>query len=409
MSREFKLLFAAVCAAAQGRALSVSEPVDWKRVMALLREQSVPALAARALATAGDGVPDAVRSWAKHQYLFLSAREGHRRGEVLRLLERLGAAGFAPVVLKGFAVGAHYAAPDCRVSGDIDILVPPARESLLCEFLVREEACSVVPRGLGNHSIVQHPELGMIEVHVSLFDEGTSEEWFGGYGAEPQHPFARVETPEGSYLGLDARDNMPFLLLHAIKHFIGGGLTLRNVVDCAIFFAANYESIDRPALRAMLQELRYDRLCDAFLFAAMETGGFILPAPTAARLRQDAQRLAPLAEKLLADLETHIYLHDDENFSRSRTGQEFSRRRMGAAAYAQTQAKSRAQRRLRRVFPTRLQLTTEYPVLHKAPLLLPAIWLIRSAKKLFRHEKRNDTMEAQGHRLELFGEVGIFG
>ncbi|MCL2671565.1 MAG: nucleotidyltransferase family protein [Clostridiales bacterium] len=408
MSKEFRLLFSAICAAAQGREFHIAEDVDWKQLLTLLREQSVPALATRALAFAPAGVPDAVRAWAKQQYMFLSAKEGYRRGEALRLLERLEDAGFSPVVLKGFAVGAHYAAPDCRISGDIDILVPLAEETPLCEFLAQNEGCSVDPRALGNHSIVRHPALGTIEVHVSLFAEDNSEEWFIGHGKEPQHPFARVETPEGSYRSLDARDHMLFLLLHGIKHFIGGGLILRNVVDCAVFFAANYENLDRPLLRATLEELRYDTLCDAFLYAAMDVGGFILPQATVERLQGDAARLSPLAEKLLTDLEEHVYLREDENFSRSRTGREFSRRRLGEAAYAQTKAKTRAQRRLRRIFPTRLQLSTEYPVLRKASLLLPAVWFIRSAKKLFRHEKANDNLEAQAHRLALFGEAGLF-
>lgn len=412
MSKEFKMLFAAVCAVAQGTETvfcpDLPEGMDWKLWMTLLREQSVPALAARALALSPLAMPEAFRSWAKHQYLFLSAKEGYRRSETLRLLTRLRAAGFSPAVLKGFAVGAFYAAPDCRISGDIDILIPIAEETRLCEFLVREEGCRIVPRALGNHSIAQHPVLGTIEVHVSLFASDTSEQWFGGLAAEPQHPFVYVETAEGGFWGLDPRDNMHFLLLHAIKHFIGGGLNLRNIVDCAVFFIKNQTGLDIPALRETLQSLRFDTLCDAFLYACMEIGGLALPLATETRLRQEAPRLAPLAETLLADLEEHMFLREDEDFSRGRTGIEFAKRRMGKAAYAKTAARKRVKIGLRRVFPTRLQLTNEYPVLRRLPALLPFVWAIRSVKKLFWHEKDENTNAAQTHRLELFAAMGMF-
>ena len=408
MSREFDLLFAIAVAAATGASCPpLDGKPDMKLFAKLMREQAVSALATRAIALTPAEVPNDVRTWAKNQYLFLSARESHRRCESLKLIRRLEERGFSHVVLKGFAVGQYYAAPDCRISGDLDLLVDQKDETSLCAYLASEEGCHVTPRGLGNHSLVQHPVLGLLEIHVSLYYDYTAEQWFEGEATDAKYPPMRVESADGAYSVLHPQDAMLFLLLHAAKHFVTGGLNIRVLTDCAIFYTKNIDRLDMQPIWDMLDRLRLLTLIEAYFYTVAQAG-FTLPKELDERLNAKRELLLPLVEKLKTDMEEHIFVRDDESYSRVLTMREFTRKRLGEKRFAAYIERERRKANIKRVFPSRLLLLVEYPVLRKAPLLLPAIWGVRAVKKLFKHAKYSDETKAlQIERLRLFEEMGM--
>jgi hypothetical protein len=406
MSKEFDFLFKTTAATVEGIPCpDLPVDLDWKLMNTLMREQAVPALACRAIANSDFALPQAIRSWAKNQYLFLSAKESYRRGEALKLIGRIEKLGINPIVLKGFAVGRYYASPDCRISGDLDLLIHPNDEARLCAYLANKENCQITARVLGNHSIVQHPLLGMIEIHVSLYYEYTSQQWFEGRATDPKFPPIRISDPEGEYSTLCPQDTMLFLLLHAAKHFVTGGLNIRVICDCVIYYLKNSEKLDMKQIWDLLDELKLSTLAECF-FLLGQNAGFELCGELRERIESNEETLLPLARKLAADIEEHIFIRDDESYSRIKTQLEFTKKRVGKkrfVSYLKTEHR-RAQKK--RLFPSRLQLIIEYPVLHKAPALMPLIWVLRSIKKLFNHAKlTDDTKALQLERLKLFEEM----
>ena len=48
---------------------------------------------------------------------------------------QMNAAGIPALLIKGYAVADCYAAPDCRMSGDTDLLIEPKNEKRACAFM----------------------------------------------------------------------------------------------------------------------------------------------------------------------------------------------------------------------------------------------------------------------------------
>ncbi|MGI6695196.1 MAG: nucleotidyltransferase family protein [Christensenellales bacterium] len=53
----------------------------------------------------------------------------------LRLIGKMNDAGIPALLIKGYAVADCYAAPDCRMSGDTDLLIEPKNEKRACAFM----------------------------------------------------------------------------------------------------------------------------------------------------------------------------------------------------------------------------------------------------------------------------------
>ena len=405
MTSEFVTLLRIITAAGAGESFpALPETLDWVLAEKLAREQSVPGIWGRALYHATVPIPESARTRAKQQYFFLAAREAHRRTGILRLLAELESEGVRGAVLKGFAVGACYAAPECRVSGDVDFLIDPKDEDKVCSFL-SARGFSVQRRGpLSHHDIAVHPILGMVEVHVQLYDEVRNTHWFEGVLRVPQRPFVREKIAEGTFWTLDPQDHMLFLLLHLAKHFVGGGVTLRMLVDCGLFYRVHADQLALAPLRETLSGLRLERFVSTCFYALTHIAGLDIPNPL---FPETADSLLA-AEMLLTDFEESVFVREDLAFSQIKTADAFTRRRIGKEE-ASKRRKSRRRILPRRLFPTKAQLCLEYPLLARRPLLLPAIWFVRSVKKTF----ANDTappkhVTANEKRLALFEDLDLF-
>lgn len=153
----------------------------------------------------------------------------------------LEAEGLEPMVLKGRSVGAFYAEPDIRQSGDIDLFFHRDYERVV--------------------DIVQRRG---IEVEL---DENHDKFWYQGVLIElhsrPFRPLYSIadldllpiwqETSEGRYRVLNIKANALLLLLHPAKHFLMEGLGLRQVCDWAVFLK-RYE--DMPELLEVFAEMK---------------------------------------------------------------------------------------------------------------------------------------------------------
>lgn len=68
-----------------------------------------------------------------------------------------------------------------------------------------------------------------------------------------------------SYQTLGYTDHLIFLTLHMVKHFIRSGMSVRMIIDAALFFAANKDMIDTERYWQILKTLHYDIvLCCVF-------------------------------------------------------------------------------------------------------------------------------------------------
>ena len=127
-----------------------------------------------------------------------------------------------------------------------------------------------------HHGVCQSKRFGKIEIHTNLYDEIVEDVWFGALGDDKfvMEPFERVIVADGEYTTLGATDQLLFLTLHMIKHFIEGGLSIRMMLDVALHYTKRRDDIDFDRYWSALQELHYADMLNTVLWILIEYGGF---------------------------------------------------------------------------------------------------------------------------------------
>lgn len=378
MTREFEYLMHLLAAAARGeKTAPPAEEIDWDKLGKLTREQSLEPLVGYGLKRSPEvSCPASLREELLGKMHRLGAYELRRRKLVTELMEAMEAEGVSVTLLKGFSVGRCYAVPECRVSSDTDILIPPEEEARACELL-RQRGFVVRPRSANSHHTeCTHPVMGLVELHVSLYDEIVEDVWFQGIEEAEltREPRRRRECPDGVFYTLGETDELIFLTLHAAKHFIFSGMSLRQIMDVAIFFANNSEFIDTDRFWRVMEKLRFRRLAECILWAAVEHFGF-----AAREFPGLGDKASETMAAVLDDLEKGGWLGHNDLHTREDGWLEYTRQIMlkerSQGAYERYMLRRRFAGPWRRIFPSRAKLAEAYPRAGECIWCVPWAWL----------------------------------
>lgn len=411
-------LIAVAAAGAQGKEVTL-EVNDWATMFRLAHEHNVvPLLACALLHSPNQSCPDDMREYVLNVMRNISSANTIRKQRIFHLLNELEHEGYAVKLLKGYSAARHYAYPECRDSVDTDIWINPEQEADVCAYL-EQKGFQIIERSLtSHHSICQHKRYGKIEVHAKLYDEIVEEVWFGGMDEKDfvREPFEVIETADGKFVTLGDTDQLLFLTLHMIKHFIEGGLSIRMMLDLALHYVKCKEHIDPTRYWNALKQLHYAELVSSVLWIMIKHGGFSETEFVGiAEYKQDS------VELLLEDLMLGGYMGVREAAGHE-SGMEYNRQLL-------LKHKSRLQYRLymfgwkirsgyKYMFPSGKYMREKYAVLQKAPWLLPFAWpyqmisypieKIRRGvlKRDIRHSEE-DLNEVAKRRVEMFKQLGM--
>lgn len=169
--------------------------------------------------------------------------------EVMSTLESQG---IEVCVLKGQSLAKLYAEPDCRISGDVDLLVDLKDEQKAIEIMRKFDFQVEIRPDSSNHSKCTHPVFGIVELHISFYYDIISDVWFDNVNMnKDQHVVLNgIKT-------LGITDNYIFIALHAVKHFLSDGLGLRQIMDLLLFTKAYKNKIDKKRADETLNHLKY--------------------------------------------------------------------------------------------------------------------------------------------------------
>ena len=375
MTREFKCLMYIVGCTSKGSSVDGVDTkcIDWAKVYQQANVQTVSFLLTHALRKNRElACPENLKK-EQSAYMFETfVRENEKKSNVLNLLREMENNGIRSILLKGYVVADCYAVPECRPSTDVDILVSRSQEVRACAFL-QKKGFSIYPRWTdGHHSVCYHPDYGTIEVHVELFDRIIQKVWFRNIELSrlSKRCFERIETKGGSYYTLEYTDNLLFLTLHAIKHFVIKGINLRMMLDIALFIRKYVDLIDFSRYWSTLEELNYDKLVGSFLWALINYCGFDdveFPGIPDER-REDV-------ETLLADMEQGEY-HNDELENNSFAVYTAYMQRKGTRLYHISLLMQKVCRAFRRIFPSRIVLMSYTPLVGTSAFFVPFGWLL---------------------------------
>ena len=380
MTNEFKALMRLVGAAAQGKAISeLPDDLDWQQLERLANEQAVQTLLGYALKLSqGIACPEELRKRLVGEMRQLAFSNSAWKNSILQLLKKMDEAEIPALLIKGYAVADCYAAPDCRMSGDTDLLTEPKDEKRACTFM-KANGFAVEHRWTnGHHDVCQHPQLGCVELHVMLYDEIVEDVWFGKMDGREfvcESPI-EVTTQDGSYRTLGYTDHMIFLMLHLIKHFIMTGMSLRMMLDVALFFSHHAEKIDSARFWKTMESLKYGTIAQSILWAMVRYCGI-----DAASVPGLCEACPEQVDMILDDLENGGWLGKIDEKAREEGWYEYNRQLLmknrNRAQYLLFMLRWKTGAYLKALFPSRKTLAIRYHCVQKSVLVIPFVWLHR--------------------------------
>lgn len=318
---------------------------------------------------------------------------------LLTLTRALEQASVPALVIKGAVCRSLYPSPDLRPSSDEDILIPPESQSA-AEAVLEALGYRLAKEEENPDDPVRtwYTDRLRVELHRSLCGDLTIarqrvEPWFDGC-------FSRRivwNVGEGEVLTLGIQDHILYLLLHFYKHFLAGGVGIRQLCDICLFVSRFGGEIDWTKLWKVLEQLSLDCLA----WNMLDLGVQYLGLDPQAVLQPPHMPEADSGALLLDMLDAGV-------FGASTMERKHSSHMTIQAASAQSR---RAGTLWTALFPPARSLQGRFPYLRRWPWLLPAAWCARGFGYLREGKDaggRAATAARIGRqRLELLEQYGL--
>lgn len=305
--------------------------------------------------------------------------------QVVRITKAFEENGIDYMPLKGCKLKALYPKPELRTMGDADIMVSMAQYEKIVPIMTDLGFTMEVE---SDHEYVwRHPQL-LAELHKRLIPS-YNEDFYSYFGDGWR--LARRET--GNRYTMAPADEFVYLFTHFAKHFRDGGIGCRYVLDLWVYLK-NQPQLEESQLQVALEKL-----------GLWEFYGNIRELM--------AVWFEDRPDDAMSDLlTTYIFASGSWGDAESRTLSQMVRS-------AQKSGEGRGGKLLylkNNLFPSVKQLERKYPILQKAPAMLPLIWVYRPVyKALFeskdiarkRHMLQKVTAEGVDARREMLRCVGL--
>lgn len=264
------------CGALGIEASPPEKTVNWEKIVTLAVEQSITYTIAMAIKKSELTCPDEIK-----QRLITSARGAALKNSIktdgiLSLVEKMNTYGINAIVLKGIDVARFYANPECRLSSDTDLLIIPSDEKKAVNFFKNNQFEIRERHEDSNHTVCVHNSLGIFELHTSLLPKMFTNSMFSNWNID-NDAFStcnEVDYQGKRYKALNATNSLLFLTYHMIKHFLYSGMSLRMIMDNALYSKYNIESIDKEKYKSFLKDTKYFYTTQLIFGAAIKYFGF---------------------------------------------------------------------------------------------------------------------------------------
>jgi len=387
MTNEFQYLMHLLSTASIGIAACKPEKtINWQKLIMIAEEQKVLPLIAYTISRFENlTCPQALCEHVTTDMKKFAVRNYIKRCRVVSLLDDMRKDGIEYLLLKGYVVADEYFVSDCRISSDTDILVNPVDEQRVCSYLSKRGFGVARRSKNGHHSICFHPDIGIIEVHIRLFDKIVEDVWFEGIDKFEliQETYRQIKVDDVYCPTLGHTDHIIYLAMHMVKHFIISGLSLSIIIDMAVYFKTNNRYIDTKRFWMMMSRFKCDVLVSCVLTAAIKYMNFHPEHFTGIAVCNDE-----LVEMLITDLETGGWLGKKDKRVREAGWHEYNRRKLmkghRLSHYIIYMFRWLFGEFCYELFPSQQQLLKCYPFLQSKPWLFPYAWINRVFIRGFR-------------------------
>ncbi len=310
--------------------------------------------------------------------------------------------GLEPIVVKGIISRSLYREEAIRPSGDEDILAIDDAFLRCHEKLL--SLGGIIMNGnidLKNASVISYmmPSGLHIELHRRLFDD--SSEFDRRHNrffetAATQHLLLGDIGGEVNIRAFAHTENIYYMILHALKHFICGGFGLRTALDIALYADRYFEHIDCAKLSKLLSEdsaLDFTAAIFDICTARLGIDKRIFKLINGKRCCGDAM--------LLDMLSGGVYGTAEENRAHSAT-----------LTKTAASGKSKFSGIIKSMFPSADYMALKFPYVKCIPILLPIAWLHRGIRYIFGSDSAagnsaGGALSIGIQRTELIKQYGI--
>lgn len=293
--------------------------------------------------------------------------------EVRRVFAAFDENGIDYMPLKGSRMKALYPKPELRTMGDADVLIRMEQYDRITALV---EAMGF-QRGIEtDYELVWENESLHLELHKGLVPT-SSRDFYAYFG----DGWSLAKEKEGTRYAMTAEDEWIYLFTHFTKHYRDGGIGCRHVADLWVYLRAHPE-LDEEYVKAELEKLgllEFHGNIRRLLAVWFENAG------TDDKIEYMTEFI--FASGSWGQMEAHVLsrgLRDMKN-SRGASG--------GRLSYIR-----------RTLFPSAEVLREKYTVLKKAPVLLPAVWVVRPFYKLM---FERDSLKKNKETVELLTQENL--
>ena len=340
-----------------GETVTIEEPFPFDELVREAVRHGVENLLFHGLCAAGFTVKD-----DRMKALFHAVGENifvneNQVATALSVCDAFSENGIEYMPLKGLTIRELYPSSEMRTMSDVDILIKTEQYPKICEILSN---LGFVPVLESVYELVwQKGTMLYLELHKSLFptyDVDFHTEFGNGWGKAVQ----QGNTP---CFTLSDEDNFVYLFTHFAKHYLDGGIGFRHLADLWVYLQA-HPQLDTVYITAFLERLHLRAFYENVM-AALSVW------------MEDAEETPATVEILHTVFAAGVY------------GTVEDHRIAGAERHTTTSTAQMKRRRLWSfLFPPFELMSYAYPVLKKAPFLLPLVYVWRFMTKALLRPKR---------------------
>ncbi|MDO4544264.1 MAG: nucleotidyltransferase family protein [Clostridia bacterium] len=328
-----------------------------------------------------EGVSDIMKRSARQARYEAIALDMRLLAELQAIEEAMEQAEIPLMPLKGAVTKGLYPYSYFRTMSDLDILYHKEDEARIIEVMQKRGYTAESKKEEDNHLIFKKQPMIHVEYHTRLIHDGRKYDFL-------DDDWAHTHLKEGrSYIyEMSSERHYEHHLLHLLQHFLDGGVGARFIMDIYMYRNANVP-IDRARLQADCEK--------------MGIWKFAKNAEHLAEVWFGNEKATELDEKLgQFIIEGGLYgtpAHRETTYLSKAGG-------------------SKARYYLRAVFEPKERIKGNYPVLQKAPFLLPFCYVHRILKRLLTRRRAFKTRlkasisidsEQAARQRELFEEIGV--
>jgi hypothetical protein len=284
------------------------------------------------------------------------------------IFARFDEKGIRYLPLKGYVMRGLYPSPEARTSCDIDVFYDKARRADVEEILTAF--------GFENHSdSANHGEWVKDEITVENHHELAANN--GIYQEYYKDIWSRLRAVSGTKFAFSDEDYYIYLMVHAAKHFAHGGFGVRTVLDFYVYNQA--KKLDREYLEKEFGKIRLTKFAAEMEKLANVWFGDETPDENSEFIGE------------------YILKSGTYGLSTNSTA-------INSAGVNGSVKKAKSRYWFKTLFPSYKNMCQPYPVLKKAAILLPIMWVYRWFDVLFTRRKN---VKAAMNRVQTLDEKSV--